>query len=227
MNCPCCSAPLQSGEPVCAYCGSRLDLDLQGWGRLQPRGLDPQRHCPDCRCALETLRLDGPEPLELDRCPDCLGLFLPLGALERLVAQQGRSALQIDHRLLQTLSDSARPAASGWRYRPCPSCGELMNRTLHGKRSGVVVDRCRDHGLWLDAGELRQLLAWARAGGALLDLERRRDRADEEAKQQERDRRDRAQLLADAEALESRSWNEALLRDDIGSPLLRLARRLG
>jgi Zn-finger nucleic acid-binding protein len=39
-----------------------------------------------------------------------------------------------------------------------PSCGELMNRSLHGKRSGVVVDGCRDHGLWLDAGELRQLM---------------------------------------------------------------------
>jgi Zn-finger nucleic acid-binding protein len=227
MNCPCCSAPLQGGGPICAYCGSRLDLDLQGWSHLQPRGLNPQLHCPDCRCELESLQLGGPEPLELDRCPQCLGLFLPLGALERLVAQEGRSALQIDHRLLQALSETPRAAPARLRYRPCPSCGSLMNRTLHGKRSGVVVDRCRDHGLWLDAGELRQLLEWARAGGALLDLERRQEQAREEARRRHRERQESAGFLAEAEAQADRPWLEALARDDIGDLLLRLARRLG
>lgn len=225
MNCPCCSAPLQGGGPVCAYCGSRLDLDLQHWSQLQPRGLNPQLHCPDCRCELESLQLSAPEPLELDRCPDCLGLFLPLGALERLVAQESRSALQIDHRLLQALSETPRSAPPPLRYRPCPSCGELMNRSLHGKRSGVVVDRCRDHGLWLDAGELRQLLEWARAGGALLDLERRQEQAAAEVKRQQREWQERQRDLAEADA--GGSWLESVARDDIGTLLLRLARRLG
>lgn len=227
MNCPCCSAPLQDNRPLCAYCGSRLDLDLQGWSHLQPRGLNPQLHCPDCRCALETLKLGQGEPLELDRCPQCLGLFLPLGALERLVALEGRSALRIDHRLLQSLSETPRASQTDWRYRPCPSCGTLMNRTLHGKRSGVVVDRCRDHGLWLDAGELRQLLEWARAGGALLDLERRQEQAAEEAKRQERERQDRQRFVAEGEAAGGGSWLDSVARDDIGTLLLRLARRLG
>ena len=40
-----------------------------------------------------------------------------------------------------------------------------MNRKLHGRRSGVIIDSCRDHGIWLDAGELRQLMEWTRAGG--------------------------------------------------------------
>jgi Zn-finger nucleic acid-binding protein len=75
--------------------------------------------------------------------------------------------------LLSSLAETPRAASAPVRYRPCPSCGELMNRNLQGRRSGVVVDRCRDHGLWLDAGELRQLMEWARAGGALLDQERR------------------------------------------------------
>ena len=48
-----------------------------------------------------------------------------------------------------------------------------MNRKLHGKRSGVIVDSCRDHGLWLDAGELRQLMEWSRAGGEKLDQQHR------------------------------------------------------
>lgn len=48
-----------------------------------------------------------------------------------------------------------------------------MNRKLYGKRSGVIVDSCRDHGLWLDAGKLRQLMEWSRAGGEKLDQENR------------------------------------------------------
>lgn len=226
MNCPCCSAPVEGNGPVCRYCGSRLDLDLQGWSHLQPRGLSPGLSCPDGHGALEMLELAGDTPLELGRCSTCLGLFLPLGALERLVEREGTPVLQVDHRLLQALSEAPRSAATTWRYRRCPSCGELMNRTLHGRRSGVVVDRCRDHGLWLDAGELRQLLEWARAGGALLDLDRRREQAEQEARRDQRDQRESQRVLAEAEALKSRSWRESLLRDDLGTLLLRLARRL-
>jgi Zn-finger nucleic acid-binding protein len=40
--------------------------------------------------------------------------------------------------------------------------------------------RCRDHGVWLDAGELRQLLEWARAGGALLDQQQRQQEQEQE-----------------------------------------------
>ena len=90
------------------------------------------------------------------------------------------------------LPANPRAATAGWRYRPCPSCGELMHRQLHGRRSGAVVDRCRDHGLWLDAGELRQLLAWTRAGGQLLDQQRRLEEEREEARQQAREEADGA-----------------------------------
>ena len=66
------------------------------------------------------------------------------------------------------------------RYRPCAVCSDLMNRSLFGHRSGVIVDRCRDHGVWLDAGELRQLLEWTRAGGTLLDQQQRLQEQDQE-----------------------------------------------
>ena len=61
-----------------------------------------------------------------------------------------------------------------------------MNRKLHGKRSGVIADYCRDHGLWLDAGELRQLLEWSRAGGEKLDQARRADENKQQINQRRR-----------------------------------------
>jgi Zn-finger nucleic acid-binding protein len=130
----------------------------------------------------------------------------------------------IDPQLLQALAESPRAEAASWRYLPCPSCGELMHRQLHGRRSGVVVDRCRDHGLWLDAGELRQLLEWTRAGGQLLEQQRRLEQERDEARQQAREQTDWA----------TASWGpgEADWRgDSAGEPdllslLLRLARLL-
>jgi len=50
-------------------------------------------------------------------------------------------------------------------YRPCPYCKQSMNRQNFGRRSGVIVDRCRDHGLWFDAGELDAVLRWIKKGG--------------------------------------------------------------
>jgi Zn-finger nucleic acid-binding protein len=51
-------------------------------------------------------------------------------------------------------------------YRPCVVCGELMNRVNYGHQSGVIVDFCKDHGIWFDAGQLAHILTWLRAGGS-------------------------------------------------------------
>jgi Zn-finger nucleic acid-binding protein len=40
-----------------------------------------------------------------------------------------------------------------------------MNRRNYGRRSGVIVDVCTEHGVWFDFGELSRILAWIRDGG--------------------------------------------------------------
>jgi len=229
VNCPSCSAPVPARGVVCAYCGSRLDLDLQGWSHLQPLGLSTNLQCPDGHGPLETLELAGAtgcEPISLGRCRTCLGLFLPLGGLEQLLDQAVAPVWSVDPQLLSSLTDTARAEAAPLRYRPCPSCGELMNRNLHGKRSGVVVDRCREHGLWLDAGELRQLMEWVRAGGALLDRERREEEARERQEREQGERRQLAALQAERLALESGQRLQQPDSPDLLSLLIRLARQL-
>ena len=98
-------------------------------------------------------------------------------------------------RLLELLSSPERP----WEkvvYRNCPVCKEQMARRNFGKRSGVVVDICRKHGTWLDAGELNQLLKWSVAGGeegrCMLDEEKdriKREALKTRAENQETNRR--------------------------------------
>ena len=68
----------------------------------------------------------------------------------------------------QELSDQ-----SGWKYRKCPTCHEMMARRNYGRRSGVIVDICRAHGIWFDPDELPQILRWIKQGG-LSESNRRR-----------------------------------------------------
>jgi Zn-finger nucleic acid-binding protein len=40
-----------------------------------------------------------------------------------------------------------------------------MHRVNYGRRSGVIIDRCREHGAWFDAHELDRVLQWVEEGG--------------------------------------------------------------
>ncbi|QEY32789.1 hypothetical protein EVJ50_11660 [Synechococcus sp. RSCCF101] len=232
MNCPCCAAPLASGSVVCAYCGHRQDLDLRGLRTTRVESDGAELRCPDCDEPLQRLRLgDDTDAPAVDRCPSCLGLFLTRSALDRVLRDAVLKSSEVNHRLLEALLQEPRQERTPvMRYRPCPVCGTLMHRRLHGSRSGVITDTCRDHGVWLDAGELRQLMEWQRAGGATLDAERR-ERREEQRKQQQR--QERREVAAAAAALPERErWparpGGSPLEDDLGDLILRgLGRWLG
>ena len=64
------------------------------------------------------------------------------------------------------------------QYRPCPDCHQRMNRVNYARHSGVVLDVCKEHGLWFDKDELRRVLAFISAGG----LDRAREAELEELK---------------------------------------------
>ena len=57
------------------------------------------------------------------------------------------------------------PAPAKVRYVACPVCKKIMNRSNFAHRSGVVIDTCKGHGVWLEAGELGRALAFIDSGG--------------------------------------------------------------
>ena len=64
--------------------------------------------------------------------------------------------------------DAAHPRdehAGGPYYIPCLRCDELMVRRNFQGRSGIVIDLCRHHGVWLDHSELERIVAWIRENG--------------------------------------------------------------
>ncbi len=49
-----------------------------------------------------------------------------------------------------------------------------MNRSNFSKNSGVIVDICRQHGVWFDAEELPKIIEFIRQGG--LDHARKKEK---------------------------------------------------
>jgi Zn-finger nucleic acid-binding protein len=180
-NCSNCSAPLPVGSIRCDYCGSRNDVDLQGVHYYTTHATDSERVCPRCRIGLKSVDLKLQGRFLIERCDDCFGLFFDPGELEAVLDAAVKNVFVIDRSQLGQLSNSGSSAAQPVSYIKCPVCATVMNRVNFGTRSGVVVDRCREHGIWLDGGELRRLCEWMKAGGKLLDQERQEQRKREEA----------------------------------------------
>ncbi len=132
-------------------------------------GEQTTRPCPACgrRHKLYGRSLGDPA-VSLLECLHCAGIWLTLEAFE-IVAQQSREKT-LPEGVLQRGPEAPEqtdgPAGPGDKfYRHCPQCRKLMNRRNFGKRSGVVIDSCKDHGIWFDARELGAILSWMRKGG--------------------------------------------------------------
>jgi Zn-finger nucleic acid-binding protein len=59
----------------------------------------------------------------------------------------------------------ANPATQKVQYRKCPECQGFMQRRNFRKSSGVILDRCHEHGTWLDSDELEQIAGFILSGG--------------------------------------------------------------
>jgi uncharacterized protein len=103
--------------------------------------------CPNCTSHLVTLELAD---IEVDYCFKCRGIWLDKGEIEHLTRLAGGK----DHLLKTTTSATTRE-----RKRKCPVCHRSMEKELFGKAETVLLDRCREHGMWSDEGELKKMIA--------------------------------------------------------------------
>ena len=105
--------------------------------------------CPACKTDLVVVEREG---IEVDWCLDCRGLWFDEGELELLGEKAGRPITA------QILTSEANLSMKG--QRRCPRCPKRMEsvQVELGPREQVIIDRCSQHGLWLDRGELGQLL---------------------------------------------------------------------
>ena len=173
VSCPRCFSLMFDSATFCAACGTRRERrEEPGHGT-----------CPGCRGGMQTIAVGATSVLE---CETCDGLWVDAETFERICADREAQAAVLH-------MSTGRPTAAESRvsYRPCVRCGTMMNRVNFARLSGTIVDVCRKHGTFMDAGELQAIVSFIQRGG----LERSRQRQIDDLKEQTQRLREQEQRL--------------------------------
>lgn len=186
LACHSCGAPIESGARRCRFCDasvatlrcarcfhlslpSALHCEACGFELgLEPIPEKAALSCPDCRLLLDAF---AGENGRLYDCSRCGGQFVEAALLRDLLERRAVCGGAVPRR-----PSAQRPVVGAVRYVPCPACSQLMGRKNFGGHSGVIIDVCREHGVWFDESELPRVLEFVERGG--LAEERRRELAE-------------------------------------------------
>lgn len=151
---------------ICTFCGVHQDIDLRQI-HFRDLGSDGSMPCPSCESTLTVIEFAAEPAIRIERCNQCHGMFFNPGELEALLDAQTNPLVWLDTVQMEQIGTDF-----GFYhevvYRKCPMCAERMSHLNFAGRSGVILDRCGTHGLWVEGGELRRLTEWWRAGGKLI-----------------------------------------------------------
>jgi len=158
-----CGKSINAALMICPFCG----------GHIKDKAEDIPPSCPRCKKSLVTYTQSPPLQDEnsnahYELCPDCGGLWLDRGKFRRATRESDvyrEESLIINEYVKKPPQDTVT-------YVPCVRCGKIMNRKNFARISGVIIDECGNHGVWLDAGELEKIRHFIADGG----LERVQDR---------------------------------------------------
>ncbi|HET8579671.1 MAG TPA: zf-TFIIB domain-containing protein [Nitrospiraceae bacterium] len=144
-ECPHCRKTINANSRICPLCA----------GRIRDPQILQSATCPRCTVTLGTHVT--PDGEQYDLCPQCHGLWLDRDEFHRATRTKTGDR--------QTEEYVRGPLRDPPTYISCVRCGTTMNRKNFGRISGVIVDECGDHGIWLDAGELQKIQHFIADGG--------------------------------------------------------------
>lgn len=160
MACPSCFGLMFVGSKHCAHCGEKVVL-------TQTTSEKNLGDCPRCKIKLKLLQIGE---TTLCECEKCGGLWIGVETFEEVCANHEKQA-----EILSSIEqNSVHKNPAKIQYVPCPDCKTLMNRNNFASSSGVIVDICKQHGVWFDAEELPKIIEFIRKGG--LDRQRQKEK---------------------------------------------------
>ena len=178
LNCPNCGAGVASDSNVCEFCKTLLKteacpkcLGLMFFGSkfcphcgtaavgAMPTAQADLGVCPRCKVDLAQLQIGS---IVMSECTRCSGMWSDAATFEKICSEKDEQAAA-----LAFFQNRQQNSVSGVpiNYVPCPQCHQLMNRSNFARSSGVIIDLCKEHGAWFDAGELPKIIEFINHGG--------------------------------------------------------------
>jgi Zn-finger nucleic acid-binding protein len=164
------------GSKFCGHCGEKAvvtniseDHDLG--------------NCPRCGIGLRRLQIGK---ILMSECERCFGLWSDPETFENICLDHDQQSAALSY---FGGRPDARQATIPIRYIPCPHCKQLMNRSNFARSSGVIVDLCKEHGVWFDADELPKIVEFIGNGGLARAREKEKIALDGERQKLREERR--------------------------------------
>lgn len=192
LNCPNCGAGVDSDRTQCQFCNTRLKtmacptcfglmfVGSEFCGHCGAKAVktavpDSEKpgDCPRCRIPLEFLEI---ATTTFRQCGKCDGMWADIATFEAVCSAREEQSAVLGYMAERTRNFEPLSKVS---YVPCPDCKQLMNRSNFAKASGIIIDICKKHGVWFDAGELPSIIEFIQKGG--MEIARQRERSDLEA----------------------------------------------
>ncbi len=147
VKCGHCSKDYNSKFKYCPFCGEQA-AEESSLTDLQ---------CPHCNVIMDkVMEIES----IIDHCPECGGVWCEGHELEEITRERDVFLRDdISRKFIKKRPENVV------KYIKCPICNQEMNRMNFGKISGIIVDVCSDHGIWLDSGELEEIRAFIANGG--------------------------------------------------------------
>lgn len=136
-----------------------------------PREKRPME-CPRCQQTLKSVTFSELEDAEVFLCPGCEGGWYPQAALTCLTQDSDREEIEASA-LAPTLEADKLDTIDLEAAVDCPECGREMTRFAYPLAPDTMLDRCDDHGMWLDDGELGVMLDQIEASQKLIEESRK------------------------------------------------------
>lgn len=103
-------------------------------------------------------------------CQKCDGVWADAETFENVCASRESQAAVLGFMAKKKAAENNKPV----QYVPCPDCRQLMNRHNFARSSGVIIDICKQHGVWFDSEELPRIIEFILQGG--LDNARQKEK---------------------------------------------------
>jgi len=166
-SCPKCFASVREEAKFCDSCGE----PLRALSSEMIRATD--HACPRCKVPLFHQVCSG---YAVEACAECMGIWITHETLEHVYRDAPKEVASVQVNKIAVADPTKateRVVPGAAAYIPCPTCAKMMNPTNYARRSGIIIDVCREHGTWFDADELNKILEFNAKGG--VEEARKRD----------------------------------------------------
>src|SRR5205823_13383117 len=153
ISCPSCFGAMFAGMQFCPHCGAKAARAMADSGQTLT--------CPGCGETMRAVRVGSTPMFE---CGSCSSVWLDAATFTQLCTdreERGTVAATISRAPVGVVPTAGKKV----RYVRCPICKNTLNRENFGRQSGVIIDVCKQDGVWFERDELHSVLAFIDGGG--------------------------------------------------------------